>query len=71
MSVRLKNANRMSKLSSSQAVGPDLGHQPLELAVPAGGDLVDDPRAAASPGSSVAACLLDRARPRSIFFSAG
>ena len=35
MSVRLKNANRMSKLSSSHAVGTDLGHQPLELAVPA------------------------------------
>ena len=35
MSVREKNANRMSKLSSSQAVGPTSVHQPPNLAVPA------------------------------------
>ena len=43
MSVRLKKANRTSKLSSSQAEGPTSAISRLNCSVPAGGELVDDP----------------------------
>ena len=48
-SVRPKKAKRTPNVSSSQAAGPDVGQQLLEVLLALGGELVDDLRPTAAP----------------------